>query len=237
MRHRQAPLQVVGERMTLPPRRFGCAPKLEDCAVHGTGSGAELFVVEGDSAAASVSGVRDPAFQAVLPMQGKPLNAVKASRKKVLGHAWFAALTAAIGTGLDPEFSAAGLRYDRLLLLMDPDADGIHCCVLTLLFLHRWMRPLVEAGRIEIVRPPWGEVAVAGDPAVRLGFSEPHLMALAAELQARGRVAVRRYRGLAAIDAAVLGEACVVPATRRTDRVTAAEIARMGEMLSGADAE
>ena len=173
--------------MTHPLRRYGGAPKLEDCVAHGAGSGAELFVVEGDSAAASVSGVRDPAFQAVLPMQGKPLNAVKASRKKVLGHAWFAALTAAIGTGLDPEFSAAGLRDDRLLLLMDPDADGIHCCVLTLLFLHRWMRPLVEAGRIEIVRPPWGEVAVAGDPAVRLGFSEPHLMALAAELQARAR--------------------------------------------------
>ena len=115
--------------------RYGIPAKLDDAAVHGGGSGAELFVVEGDSAAASVSRVRDPRFQAVLPMQGKPLNAVKASRQKVVSHAFFGPLIAALGTGIDADFRLGGLRYDRVLLLMDPDADGIHCGVLMLLFL------------------------------------------------------------------------------------------------------
>ena len=99
--------------------------KLDDCQAHGPGSGAELFVVEGDSAADAVSRVRDPAFQAVLPMQGKPLNARKASEKKVAGHPLFQALADAIGAGIGARFDAAACRYERILLLMDPDADGI----------------------------------------------------------------------------------------------------------------
>ncbi|MCE9629376.1 MAG: hypothetical protein K8S94_01470 [Planctomycetia bacterium] len=114
--------------------RYGGPVKLDECVTQGSGAGAELFVVEGDSAAASVSPVRDQRYQAVLPMQGKPLNTIKASRAKVAGHTLFAALTAAIGTGMDPHFDAAGLRYDRILVLMDPDADGIHCGVLLLMF-------------------------------------------------------------------------------------------------------
>ena len=215
--------------------RFGGPVKLVDCEVHGPGSGAELFVVEGDSAAASVSGVRDSRYQAVVPMQGKPLNAMKASRAKVVGHPLFAALTTAVGTGIEPHFDLASLRYDRILVLMDPDADGIHCGVLMLLFFYRWMRQLLDAGRVEIVRPPWGEVASSGELPVRYAFSEPQLAALAAEIHARGTVVTRRYRGLAAIDAAVIRDTCVVPATRKTERVTTADVGAMLEMLGAYD--
>ena len=165
-------------------------------------------------------------------MQGKPLNAVKASRQKVVSHAFFGPLIEALGTGIDADFRLGGLRYDRVLLLMDPDADGIHCGVLMLLFFHRWMRPVLEAGRIGIVRAPWGEVSVAGDPTVHLARSEPELTALAGRLQESGATTVRRYRGLAGIEAAVIRDTCVVPATRRAERVGVAEVEAMIAMLA-----
>jgi DNA gyrase/topoisomerase IV subunit B len=116
-----------------------------------------------------------------------------------------------------------------VLVLTDPDADGIHCGFLVLLFFHRWLRPLLDAGRIELVRPPWGEVAVAGE--LVLAFSEPELAALATRARLGGG-AVRRFRGLAALDAETLHEACVDPATRRTERVSAAAVATMIEVVA-----
>jgi DNA gyrase subunit B len=205
--------------------------KLDDCQAHGPGS--ELFVVEGDSAADSVSRVRDAAFQAVLPMQGKPLNARKASEKKVAGHPLFQALADAIGGGIGGRFDLAACRYERILLLMDPDADGIHCGVLMLMFFERWMPALLDAGRIEIVRPPWGEVLAAGAAAPQCAFSEPELQQLADSLRERGAVVARRYRGLAAIEPSVLAATCVVPASRRTSRVSAAEAAALIGILNG----
>jgi len=143
--------------------RYGAPAKLDDSATHGRGSGAELFVVEGDSAASAVARVRDPLHQAVLPMQGKPLNAARAPRAKVESHPFFGPLAAALGVGFEATCDPRRLRYDRVLVLTDPDADGIHCGYLVLLFFHRWMRPLLDAGRIEVVRPPWGEVVVSGE--------------------------------------------------------------------------
>jgi DNA gyrase subunit B len=207
--------------------------KLDDCQAHGQGSGSELFVVEGDSAAAAVSRVRDPAFQAVLPMQGKPLNALKASEKKVAGHPLFQALADAIGAGIGDRFDLTACRYERILLLMDPDADGIHCGVLMLMFFQRWMPTLLDAGCVEIVRPPWGEVSAAGAASPAFAFSEPELQLLADDLRARGGVVARRYRGLAAIDARVLAATCIMPASRRTSPVSATEAAALIGILSG----
>jgi DNA gyrase subunit B len=214
--------------------QHGGLSKLDDCVAHGTGSGAELIVVEGDSAAAAVSRIRDPRVQAVLPMQGKPLNAARASRGKVLEHSFFGPLAAAVGAGLESECDPARSRYDRVLVLTDPDADGIHCGFLVLLFLHRWLRPLLDDGRIEVVRPPWGEVVVAGE--LLLAFSEPELTALATRARAGGG-AVRRFRGLAAIDAATIHETCVDPTTRRTERVTAGDVAAMIEVIAALQPE
>ena len=209
--------------------RYGAIAKLVGCTASAPGSGAELFVVEGDSAAAAVARVRDPATQAVLPMQGKPLNAARASRGKVLGHPFFGPLVAALDVGLEAECDPRRMRYRRVLLLTDPDADGIHCGFLVLLFLHRWLRPLLDAGRVEIVRPPWGEVAVDGRPT--LAFSEPELARLADEARGRGELTVRRFRGLAALDAALLRDACVAVGTRRASVVSAADVAAMMEIV------
>jgi DNA gyrase subunit B/topoisomerase-4 subunit B len=207
--------------------RYGTPAKLIDCADHG--SGAELFIVEGDSAATAVARVRDARCQAVLPMQGKPLNVSRVATAKVAKHPFFGPLVAAVGGRLEGACAPHLARYERLLILTDPDADGIHCGFLVLLFLQRFMRPLLEAGRIGIVRPPWGEVVVAGE--LLLAFSEPELAAIADRHRSRGDIAVRRYRGLAALDADLLKMTCVDPATRRIDAVSPADIAAMTAVI------
>jgi len=228
-----ADVPLTGLSFALMARRFqeqyGSPAKLIDCADHGAGSGAELFIVEGDSAAAAVARVRDARHQAVLPMQGKPLNVSRAPRTKVSEHPLFGPLEVAIGAGLEAQCQPRRSRYERVLVLTDPDADGIHCGFLLLLFFQRFMRPLLDAGRIALVRPPWGEVVVEGE--LLLAFSEPELVAVADRCRGQGRITVRRYRGLAALDAELVKETCVDPATRRIDTVSAADVASMIEII------
>ena len=95
--------------------------KLVDCLEHG--AEAELFIVEGDSAALSVAQARNERFQAVLPMQGKPMNAVRATQRRVAANSPFRALIDAIGAGWGEDFEPARVRYQRVLLLMATDAE------------------------------------------------------------------------------------------------------------------
>lgn len=186
--------------------------KLSDCVNHGADS--ELYIVEGDSASSSVSRVRDERCQAVLPMQGKPLNAIRATAKKVAANPWLAALTAALGTGLGESFDLSKMRYERVILLMDPDADGIHCGALLLMFFRRWMQPLLEGERLAMTRAPLATIICAGEQIhVR---SETEYRAECEKLRAGGveNFATNRYRGLAGMDLDVLAATCVTPATR-----------------------
>jgi len=237
-RHRSRVMRLTmgsADMTSMFPNRHGALSKLVECAVHGSGSGAELIVVEGDSAAAAAVRVRDPRWQAVLPMQGKPLNAARASRRKVLEHSFFGPLLAAIGAGgVEADCEPRRARYDRVLVLTDPDADGIHCGFLVLLFFHRWLRPLLHAGCIEVVRPPWGEAVIAGE--LLLAFSEPELAVLATRARDGGG-SIRRFRGLAALDADTLREFCVDPLTRRTARVSVADVATMIDVIAAVQAE
>lgn len=172
-------------------------------------------MVEGDSAALAVLQVRDPRLQAVLPMQGKPLNALRASDGKVAANPFLRALTEAIGAGRGAAFDRDALRYERIVLLMDPDADGIHSGALLLLFFHRWMPTLVERGHVERVHAPLGEVRTA-DGGLRYAYTDRQFQALSAENRTSGpaRFETLRYRGLAGLDAGVLAEQCVDRATR-----------------------
>ena len=203
--------------------RWTARPDLSDCLLHGPESGAELFVVEGRSAADAVRAVRDPVRQAVLPLQGKPLNGARATAARVAADPFLGALAAALGTGWGDACSLDGLRYERVLLLHDPDADGIHIGALLLMHVARWLAPLLEAGRVERVHAPVGEVrggrgaAVADEPSA-LAFGDAHFRALCDRARARhgdAFVAVR-HRGLGAISPAALRATCVDPATRLT---------------------
>ena len=194
---------------------FHAPLKLDDCRRHGPGSGAELFLVEGDSAAGSVRLVRDPETQAVLPMQGKPLNAAKASPDRVAAYPLYRALVQAMGAGDGPTFDATRARYERVILLMDADVDGIHCAALMCLYFYRRMWPLLEQRRVSIAHAPLAVIASDTDGSRRFVFNETDYRDTAQALRAAGHaLQVVRYRGLAGLELGTLAATCVHPATR-----------------------
>lgn len=189
--------------------------KLDDCHRHGLGSGAELFLVEGDSAAGAVSLVRDPQTQAVLPMMGKPMNAAKASPAKVAAYPLFQALVAAVGAGDGPTFDLERSRFDRIVLLMDADADGIHCAALMCLYFFKRMWPLLADRRVSVAHAPLASLASPTLDRTVYVFTEAEYQATARELRGQGHeLHVVRYRGLGGLDLPTLSATCVNPATR-----------------------
>lgn len=202
--------------------------KLVDSRLHGTGT--ELFIVEGDSAASVVANLRDAQFQAVLPMQGKPLNAIKASAEKAMNYPLFKALADSLGVKLGYDFNSNQLQFERVILLFDPDADGIHSGALMLLFFYQFMRPMLEAGKIEIIHAPWMQVSIQGQSPM-YAFSEAQSLSLLTQLRAQGHEPITvRYRGLAGIDREILFNTCINPTTRNarvmssTDALMAIEV-------------
>lgn len=222
--------------------------KLMDCTQHGVDANAELWIVEGDSAARSVDLVRNDANQAVLPMQGKPLNVCKATAAKVASFVLFQQIYQALGMeGLPclqtesanpaPRFNQSGEtkllrnatqadlfqsdafpdRFQRVMLLFDPDADGIHCSALILLFFHRCLPQWIQAGRVHLVRAPMS-VIQADNRSLVYAYSQAHQMALCQQLRSNGAstIQINPYRGLGSIDPRVLHELCIDPTTRRS---------------------
>lgn len=194
-------------------------PKLDDCRRHGPASGAELFLAEGDSAAGAVRLVRDPETQAVLPMMGKPLNADRNPPARVVAYPLYHALVQAMGAGCGPSFDLTRRRYERVVLVMDADADGIHCAALMCLYFYRMMWPLLDGGHVSMAHPPLATVH-AGDGTRIHVFTEPEYRTTAEALRASGQeVQTVRYRGLAGVDLGTLGATCVHRSTRTLRRL------------------
>jgi DNA gyrase/topoisomerase IV subunit B len=212
----------------------GQPAKLSDCHEHGLGSDAELFIVEGDSAAQSVARIRDERFQAVLPMQGKPMNALKAAKNTLRRNPFFNALIDSIGTDIGESFDLSACRYQKIILLFDPDADGIHCGTLALLFFYRWMRPLLEAGNVAIVRAPMMHVVADKLGIVRLAYSEEEGQRICNELSIRQSAGVikRRFRGLASLNVETLQHCCIEPASRKLFQLTTRDAESSIELMS-----
>ena len=215
--------------------------KLMDCRDHGAGSGAELLLVEGDSAMASVCAVRNERTQAVLALQGKPLNAWQAPAARVAQHAQYQLLAQALGVApAAPSSDAAAgqrqLRYERVVLLFDPDADGIHIGALLVLYVQRWLPLLIQqqqlwqvrAPMFELVSPAGGEVMQADNPVHCQSLSTR--MALAA---GGARPRVLAYRGLGSVAPDVLRSRCVDPASRSGHAVGAADVQAVVDVFGG----
>lgn len=209
----------------------------------------ECFLVEGDSAAKSVDQVRDRSFQAVLALQGKPLNAVRASRKSVLTNEVLVRTTEAILNQNMKTTSPSDLFakladprecvYDRLVLLMDPDADGIHCSVLMMGFLRRFASGLIEEGRVHLIRPPMyvfrfpdKKIPASQSPTAS---SPDHATAIERVLEARGLTNFKKikYRGLGSLDTSILHRVCIDPHSRQADQLTTSEADRAIRLFGG----
>jgi DNA gyrase subunit B len=196
--------------------RYRAGPvKLIDCERHGPGC--ELFVVEGDSAASAVAALRDATFQAVLPMQGKPMNALRATPAKTAGYPLFQAIEMSLGVRSPLHSAPSSLPFERVLLLFDPDADGIHCGALMLMYFYARLRPLLEAGCVHMVYPPWVQFSFEDGAQAAFAYTEAQGQDMAAKLRAGGKAfTTQRPRGLAGIDAALLQQTCIAPSTRRS---------------------
>jgi DNA gyrase subunit B len=202
--------------------------KLADCRSDDV-ERSELFIVEGDSALGTAKLARNAEFQALLPIRGKILNTQKASVADMLKNTECAAIIQVIGAGSGRTFELDQARYGKVILMSDADVDGAHIRCLLLTLVHRYMRPLLEAGRVYAAVPPLHRFEIVNPGGKKneivYTYSEDEYRALLADLQRSGRSfkTPQRYKGLGEMDAHQLRETTMDPATRTLRRITVSE--------------
>ena len=218
--------------------------KLADCRTNDA-QNSELFIVEGDSALGTAKLARSSDFQALLPIRGKILNVQKASVGDMLNNAECAALIQVVGGGAGRSFDLDATRYGKVILMTDADVDGAHIRTLLLTLFFRYMRPMVEAGRVYAAVPPLHRIEVmspgSGENEIIYTYTEAELTAVLQKLDAEGRKYkddIQRYKGLGEMDADQLSETTMDPRYRTLRRVNIAEAdqaEQIFELLMGSD--
>ena len=225
------------ENSTLPA-------KLADCRSDDVGR-SELFIVEGDSALGTAKLARSSDFQALLPIRGKILNVQKASITDMLKNVECAAIIQVLGAGSGRTFDLEAARYGKGVLMTDADVDGAHIRTLLLTLFFRYMRPMVEAGRVFAAVPPLHRIEVIGAGSRKneyvYTYSEAELAATLKKLDKAGKRYkddIQRYKGLGEMDADQLAETTMDPRHRTLRRVTvegAQRAEEIFELLMGSD--
>jgi DNA gyrase subunit B len=216
--------------------------KLRDCRTTDV-ERSELFIVEGDSAMGTAKEARNSEFQALLPIRGKILNVQKASVSDMLKNAECASIIQVIGAGSGRSFDLGAARYGKVIIMTDADVDGAHIRTLLLTLFFRYMRPLVDAGRVYAAMPPLHRLEVINAGAKKneliYTFNEPEMRRTLARLEKSGKKIkqpMQRYKGLGEMDADQLADTTMDPRHRTLRKVTMRDLEaaeRVFELLMG----
>ncbi|MFI7210046.1 type IIA DNA topoisomerase subunit B [Micromonospora maritima] len=217
--------------------------KLVDCRATGV-ERSELFIVEGDSALGTSRMARSSEYQALLPIRGKILNVQKANLQQVLDNAECAAIVQVLGAGSGRTFDLSAMRYGRVLIMADADVDGAHIRTLLITLFARYMRPLIEAGRLYAAMPPLHKITTKGrNPQTVYTYTQAEMEATVRKLEKAGKQIVTpipRFKGLGEMDADELWDTTMNPATRAVRRITLDDVEaaeRILELLMGEKVE
>ncbi len=194
----------------------------------------ELFIVEGISAANAAAIARNPETQAILAVQGKPMNVERASDKEILKNAKLRSIVRAVGAWSGEAFDLDSVQYDRILILTDGDADGVHAGALLLLALDYLMAELVAAGRLVAVRAPLFAIDADQLDELLYAYSAPHLERLVAKLRERNMTGIDHgyLKSIAGLNADELWRVCLDPESRVEQTLSRKDAASARETLA-----
>ncbi len=214
-----------------PTRKLRLPGKLADCARNNS-EGTELFIVEGDSAGGSAKQGRNRETQAILPLRGKILNVVSASREKIRDNQEIQDLILAMGSGIGSAFSLKNLRYERIIIMTDADVDGAHIASLLMTFFYTQMPELVAKGHLYLAQPPLFRLT-SGNVSVYAMNDEHKNELLKSTFKGKSKVEISRFKGLGEMPAKQLKETTMAPESRTLIRVTLRDAQEAAEMVIG----
>jgi len=217
----------VSHRLNLPGKLADCSSTRPDKS--------EIFIVEGDSAGGSAKQGRDRETQAILPLKGKILNAIAAPQAKLKDNRELFDLVSALGCGFGEQLNLDKLRYSRVIILTDADADGMHIGALLMAFFFKFMKPLVEAGHLYLALPPLYRIKIGSGAKEEViwVYSEEEKEKLLKKKLKGGAWHITRFKGLGEMNPKTLWETTLNPATRNLLRVQLGDQSQVAATFEG----